>query len=100
MQNISWTIVGRHNSIDAPIIIDISNGQPTPHPGLMKHLPRLRRNIHKTLASIARQQHRLLIAKLGKVQFDGVQIMPLSDQQILPPIVVVVEKANAPARVQ
>ena len=67
--------------------------------GWLENAAGLRGNIHEPVAGIARQQHRFAVAQVGKVQFDGVEIVALRDQQIFPSVVVIVEKAHSPARV-
>jgi hypothetical protein len=80
VQYVSRAIVGRDDGIDSPVIVYIANSHSTPHPSLTKHVPRLRRDVYKSLASVMRQKHRLLIPELREVQFNCVQIMALSDE--------------------
>ena len=100
VQHICRAIVLRHDGVDAPIIIYIPPSHSPPHPGLVDDVPRLRGDIYKALSGVMRQKHRLFIPKLREIQLKCVQVMPLSDEQILSPIVVIIEKSNAPTRVQ
>src|SRR5258708_790067 len=80
VQDISRAIVGRDDGIDASVIVYISNSHSAPHPGLVEDVPRLRGDVYKSSSGVMRQKHRLLIPELREVQFNGVQIMALSDE--------------------
>src|SRR5882724_12247209 len=100
VKHVCRPIVGGDDGIDAAIVVQVAYRETAAHPCLLKDSTRFRRDIHEALAGVARQQHRLLIAKLRKVELDGVEVVALSDEQVLPSVVVVVEKANTPAGVE
>src|SRR3981189_3380676 len=98
VQNMDLTIIGRYHGVHSPIIIYVTGRQATRDPRVQKNTPRLRGDIDEAAAVISGQQHRFAIAKLRCLQFYGIEIMSLSDDEILPAVIVIVDEADAPAR--
>jgi hypothetical protein len=81
-------------------VVNVADGHAACCPRLVKDIARLRRNIHEAFSSIPRKKHGLFVVELRIVEFDSIQVMTLRDEEILEAVVVVVQKADAPARVQ
>src|SRR3979411_1180195 len=92
MQNVQRAVIRRHHSVQSPVIIDVADSQSPPHPRFLKNLARLFRNIRETVAGISGKDHWFPVSKVWKGQLDRVQIVSLGDEQILPTIVIVVQK--------
>src|SRR6266700_2263578 len=94
------TAVSAHNGINSAVIVNVTDGHSSAHPGLPKNVPCCGRNIHKLLACVSCQQHGFTIMQFGKTFLDRIEIMPLSNQQILPSVVVKIYKPQTPARME
>src|SRR5882762_5810832 len=99
VQNMRRAAVGAGDRIDAAVIVDVSNGHAPPYPGLLEYIAGSRRYIDKLAADVAQEYHRLAVVQLRRLLLDIVHIVALRDEQILPAIVVIIEKTKAPARV-
>src|SRR5262249_33750896 len=100
MQNVYRPIIGGYDGVKPAVIVEIADCHSPCDPGLMEYAARLRRNIYKTMPGIAHEQHRFAIAQIRIGQLDGIEVMPLGDEKVLPAIVIVVEKSQPPSRVR
>src|SRR5215472_3779688 len=66
----------------------------------MKDVPRFCRHVRETMPGISCQQHGFAVMQMRVLEFNGVDIVSLRDQQVLPPVIVVVHETKAPARMQ
>src|ERR1700687_609116 len=96
MQNVQRAVIRGHYGVQSSVIIDVADSQSPPHPRLLKNLARLLRNIHETFAGVSGKDHGLSVSKVWKGELDRIQIVSLGDEQILPTIVIVVQKTHAP----
>src|SRR5882762_5824130 len=98
MKHVCRPFIRIHNCIHAPVVVQISGRHSARHPQLPKYRPRLSGHVDKTLTSISRQQHRLTVPQIRERQLHSVQIVPLRNQQVFPPVIVVVQEPNTPSR--
>src|SRR5580704_11015401 len=82
VQNIGGAVIGGDNGIDAAVVVDIADGHTASCPRLMEDFAGLGRHVRKTLAVVVCQKHRLFVVQLRIVEFDGIEIVTLCDEEI------------------
>src|SRR5207253_837191 len=97
VQDVCGSIIGGNDRVQPTDIIQVADRHTPSRPRLLKDLSRVRRHIHETVACVSRQQHRFAIAQVRRSQLNRIQIVALSNQKILPAIIVVIQKPNSPA---
>src|SRR5215469_15310071 len=100
MQNVHRSVIGGYDGIKPAVIVEIADCHPPCDPGLLEYAARLRRSIYKTMSGIAQEQHRFAIVQIRICQLDGIEVMPLGDEKVLPAVVIVVKKPETPSRVR
>src|SRR5215469_11729838 len=100
MQNVHGPVIGGYDSVKPAGIVEIADCHPPCDPGLLEYAARVRRSIYKTMSGIAQEQHGFAIAQIRIGQLDGIEVMPLGDEKVLPAIIIVVEKSETPSRVR
>src|SRR5579872_3137918 len=89
--HVSGPIVSGDDGVDAAVVIDVAGSQTAARPSFVKNATRSRGNIRKAVAGVAREQHRLAIVNLRAGELDGVEVVPLRYEEILPAVVIVVD---------
>src|SRR3984957_7222891 len=87
--------------IGAAVVVEIAGRHAASRPLLVEDFSRLTRYIDKTLSRvIPKQQRSFPIPYMGLYHLNRVHYIGLRDKQIFSAVVIVVEEADAPARVQ
>src|SRR5260370_11422017 len=100
VKNVDGAVVRGNEGVEAVAVIDVADGHAAAKPGPLKNGAGVRGDIHEILAGVSKKKHRFAIAEIWVVQFNRVQVVALRDKEIVPSIVVVIQKANAPSGVQ
>ena len=85
-----------HDRVDVAVVVEIAERGAAARPVLLEHVAR--EHADEAPGLVAQQQWRLQVAQVGRRLFDRVHHVPLRDEDVLPPVVVVVEEPCAPAR--
>src|SRR4029077_5506479 len=96
VEDVHRTVICGDNSVEPTIVIQVANRHSPRSPKLAEDGAGLRRNVDKAAPGIAGEQGRFTVMQIGVVQLDRVEIMALCDKEILPSIVIEVEKADSP----
>src|ERR1700722_4144423 len=99
-KDVSGAIVGGNHGVDTTIIVQVTGSQSAADPGLLKDFSGTGGHVHKAVPVIAEQEKRLAIAEIGIAELDSVEIVALGNQEVLPAVIVVVEKNGNPAGVR
>ena len=97
VQDVYGPIICCYHSVQAPVIIQIADSHPSRHPCLMENLSRAVGNVDKSLSRISEEQHWFAVSQAWIGQFDGVEIVSLSDQKVFPAVVIVIEEPDSPS---
>src|SRR6266567_2205987 len=100
VQNVHWPVISGHDGIEPAVVIKVANRHSTCDPSLTENAAGSGGNIYKPVTGIVGKQHGFPVVKIGIIQFDGIEIMSLSNEKILPAVVIVVEKMDPPAGVR
>jgi len=100
-QDVERTAIFRDNGIHIAIVVDVARRHSATDPALLKQRAGNGGNIDEVLpVDVPRHQEMFPVVDLREGEIDIVEIVSLGDQQVLPSIVVVVGKSNAPAGMQ
>src|ERR1700757_448833 len=94
------TIVSSNDRVYSSVIIYVSRRQAARDPGVLKVGSRVRRHIYEIPARVSRQEHGFPVMEVWKCQLNGIHIVPLRDDEVLPTVIVIVEKSHAPTGVR
>ena len=79
VKDVGGAVVGGDDDVDAAIIVDVTDGEAAAKPALLEDRAGLRRDVHEGGAGVAEEKHRLLVAEVGIIDLDGVEIVALRD---------------------
>ncbi len=86
-----------HHDVHVAVVVEVPGGQPAGHPGGLEDLARLRRDVPEAPLLVSGQERGLPVLQVRRGQLDGVEHVAPGQEEVLPPVVVVVEEADAPA---
>src|SRR5437762_6225331 len=98
-KDVDRAVVGGNDGVETAIVIDVADGHAAAQPRLAEDGAGCTRNVDKIFAGVAQKKHGFAVMEIGIAELDGVKIVALGDQEILPTVIVVVEEAYAPSGV-
>src|SRR5207249_8309283 len=97
--DVDRAVVGGNDGVETAVVIDVANGHAAAQPRLAENDARCSGNVDELFTGVAQKKHGFAVMEIGIADLDGVKIVALGDQEILPTVIVVVEEAYAPSGV-
>src|SRR5438034_10412809 len=86
VENVDGAIVGGDDGVEAAVVVDVTDGHAAAQPRLAEDDAGGGGNVDELFARVAEEEHGFAEVAIGITQLDGVEVVALSDEEILPEI--------------
>ena len=83
VEDVGGAAVGGDDGVDTAVVVEVTYGHTAADPGLLEDGAGLGGDVDEALAGVVGEEHGLPVVQLREVEFDGVEVVALGDEEVL-----------------